>query len=346
MRCVVCISIVFLLASCSKKNNFEVKFSPSDYVVDVRNRICYVEQNEVMGSADLNVFDSLLLVREKYAVGENFLHLYNKNTFEHLAYIGKLGKGPNEVIRQGYVNPNMDSTAFWLWDAGRDLHWLYRLDSMLSNPFYKPTEYIKVDPITSICRFCMVDDSSLLGIAFVATSMSTFRTNMVKFNLRNGAIAPYGHQYEGLSDSYSNSLFAYSKTHGIYVNAHVNCQLLSIFNLDGTLRCEVVGDDFGDDVQQRREYFGRVVIVDDVIVVEYNGDNSFSLDKHQRMETTWPTRLLVFDINGNHKATIETGNEICSFCIDEDNHRVICYFNGRENPLGYFNFDFEKELKN
>jgi len=44
---------------------------------------------------------------------------------------------------------------------------------------------------------------------------------------------------------------------------------------------------------------------------------------------------------GSYQKTIDTGSEICSFCIDEKHNRIIAYFNDREEPLGYFNTPVE-----
>ncbi len=38
----------------------------------------------------------------------------------------------------------------------------------------------------------------------------------------------------------------------------------------------------------------------------------------------------------NYKGTIKTGHDFTFFCVDEENNRVICYFDDRENPLRYF----------
>lgn len=334
-----------LLSACTDSNIRYVHFSPESNVINVADSITFVKLDEVMGTVDLSAFDTLMVVRERFPADDRFLHIYDIRSFEHLAHIGKIGKGPNEVILPGYINSHIDSSSFWLWDADREIQWRYHLDSMLVDPNYQPSEFVKLDIIMPICRFAMTDDSTFLGMAFIPTSTSTFRTDMVKFNTHSGKVAHYGYQHEGLSDRHSNSLFAMSLRENVYVQAHVYCQLLSIFNADGSLRCDVVGDDYGDDIQDGRDYFGRVLITGNLIVVGYNGEDSFRLDKYKRMETTCPTKLLVFDLDGNHLATIETGNEIVSFCIDESNNRVICYFNGCENPLGYFNFDFKGLLR-
>jgi hypothetical protein len=44
---------------------------------------------------------------------------------------------------------------------------------------------------------------------------------------------------------------------------------------------------------------------------------------------------------GSYQITIDTGSEICSFCIDEKNNRIIADFNDREEPLGYLNIPVE-----
>lgn len=275
--------IGLLLPGCTDNAIKHIHFSPDYNVINVVNSITFVKQDEIMGSVNLIAFDTLLIVKEYFSVDDKFLHVYDIRSFEHLAYIGKISKGPNEVINQGYINTHIDSSSFWLWDADRGVQWQYHLDSMLANPNYLPSELVNLDHLMPICRFAMTDDSTFLSMDFIPTSTSTFRTDMVRFNTNSGEVARYGYQHEELSDQHSNSLFAMSLKEEVYVQAHVNCQLLSIINADGTLKCDVVGDDYSDDIHDNRDYFDKVIIIGNLIVVKYNGGDSFRLDKHQRM---------------------------------------------------------------
>jgi len=37
------------------------------------------------------------------------------------------------------------------------------------------------------------------------------------------------------------------------------------------------------------------------------------------------------------RPSLETGDKFSYFCVDEANNRIIAYFEGREEALGYFN---------
>jgi predicted RNA-binding protein associated with RNAse of E/G family len=37
----------------------------------------------------------------------------------------------------------------------------------------------------------------------------------------------------------------------------------------------------------------------------------------------WPTKFLVFDLEGNYLKTLETGYKICNICYDKKENRIL-----------------------
>ena len=346
MKILIITIAFFSVLSCSKNSNNYKIFSSDDYSINVEDRIVSINNRSMLGVSSLTIVGNYLILNEWMPYSDCAVFIYDKGTFDFVAKTAIIGKAPNEVIRAGGLNNHFDTNKFWLTDNGRNVIWEFNVDSVLNNSDYKPQNYIKFDRSLFFSNFSMISDSILLGLSVHPTSTSSFRKEMTCMNIGNPIPRHYGYQHPDLTDNQTKSSFVFLSKHDVYARAYSFCDLLTICNVDGTLRCIVRGKGFDAKDKQQKDYFMDVQSSNNFIVASYNGGNSFELDKHQRMETTWPTKLLVFDVDGNHLATIETGMEFMSFCIDEQNHRVICYFNGTENPLGYFNFDFEKELKN
>jgi len=66
------------------------------------------------------------------------------------------------------------------------------------------------------------------------------------------------------------------------------------------------------------DYYGYVRFCNNRIVALYSGEKSFKDGK-----SVYPTKFIVFDLEGNYLKTLETGYQIIDFCFDKDNHRLI-----------------------
>jgi len=99
------------------------------------------------------------------------------------------------------------------------------------------------------------------------------------------------------------------------------------------------GQDWLNNKDNKNNYFNDVDLISNHIIASYLGDVGIIYDEYKRPRGNLPSKFLVFDLEGNYKETIETGYKFQTFCVDEENKRVIVYFEDRENPLGYFNID-------
>jgi len=162
-------------------------------------------------------------------------------------------------------------------------------------------------------------------------------------NVNTNVIAEFGYEHPDVKGKKSNSYFVLSKKHSIYASSYTACDLMTICDLNGNLKFNILGPDWGKSKGDEKEYFSPagVEIVNNFIIAAYLDDAGLVMDKNQRPTGNLPTKLLVFDINGNYIQTIETGHKIIRFCIDKKNNRVIAYFNDRLNPLGYFNLNIQ-----
>ncbi len=87
------------------------------------------------------------------------------------------------------------------------------------------------------------------------------------------------------------------------------------------------------------EYFKEVDLYNDLVLASYLGGKRVIFEEGQQPQFISPSMLLVFSSAGDLVKRIDVGHTFSSFCIDEDNDRVILYFDDRESALGYFSLN-------
>src|SRR5690606_14205846 len=111
------------------------------------------------------------------------------------------------------------------------------------------------------------------------------------------------------------------------------CDLLTICDLHGDLKYNVLGPDGLENKEFRKTYFTGIDLMNGFIVTSYIGADGTIINEHQRQEGNLPSTFLILSKDGNYIATLNTGHKFSSFCIDKDNKRVISYYMDRPNPL-------------
>lgn len=118
--------------------------------------------------------------------------------------------------------------------------------------------------------------------------------------------------------------FAASVENNLYAELYWYHDLITLCSLDGELKYTLYGAKWDNQRYNNNGYFTEAVFCKDKLVTDYLGDVRL---KENGRESNAPTRLIVFDLEGNHLTTLETGYPIISFCYDEDNNRLIFAFN-------------------
>lgn len=87
------------------------------------------------------------------------------------------------------------------------------------------------------------------------------------------------------------------------------------------------------------KFFGPVQITEKYIFTSYLGEEGFELDEKEGPKTVSKAKILAFDLEEDLVKVFETGDELGLFVVDEWNQRIICYFNDRESPVGFFYYE-------
>lgn len=333
------VSLIFII-SCknSAEQSLEVKQKERSNIIDVSNSIVDIKTNILFGNCFLYIIDNFLVICENSPSGDKGIHLFDKNTFKYITSTGIIGKGPYEVTRQGRIGIDHENKVLWVSDHGKQVMWKFPLDSILRNNLFKPTEKLDLLNKLFIERFGFLNDSIAIGKAVHVLNTDKYEMVTAKLHLNTNKTEIFGYEHPAAVGKKSNSLFALSLNNNFYVNCYSNCDLMTICDLSGNPLCNVVGPDGLENKNFKNAYFFGVDILKSNIVASYIGDVSYYYDEFKRIKGNLPSKFLIFDKAGNYKSTIETGSKFTYFCVDEANSRIIAYFDGRENPLAYFNF--------
>lgn len=338
-----CLIFLFVLGC---KNNNESKTDKfqkhRDKIIKVGEKIIDVKPDILFGNCTLYIIDDILITNEISPKGKKGTHLFDKNTFKYRTSTGIVGRGPGEISVPGRIGVDRKNRVLWIPDFGKMVVWKFPLDSILNNEMYKPSIKFELHGDSFIERYGFLNDSIVLGKAVqIDNNNSSFKMAMAKLNLNSNVIKKYGYENPKAIGKKSNSQFALSVKNGIYVNCYGYCDLMTICDLDGNLKYNVYGPDGLNNKENKKSYFFGVEVMGKNIIASYIGDVSLTFDGNRPSRFNYPSKFIVFDLDGNYKETIETGYQFSYFCVDEENKRVIAYFEGREEPLGYFNVDFD-----
>lgn len=331
------IFIQILLFSC--KNNgishTEIIQKERNNIISISNALTEIPTEISFGKCTLHIIDSVLIINEMYPKGEKEVHLFNKNTLRYLTSTAIVGRGPGEISSPGTPGIDTKSRAFWICDFGTRILNKFPIDSVLHDAMYVPATQIKQQNDLFLQYFGFLNDSIALGKAIHLTSNSSFDMAMVKFNIKTKKLEKYGYENPVAIDKKSNSYFEFSEKNNIYGNCYLTCDLLTVCNLDGTLKYNIYGPGWYDSEQDKNNYYYDIEFTEKNIIASYSGENRTIIEGNIK-KGNYPSKLLVFDLDGNYLKTIDVGYKFSSFCIDEGNNRIIAYFIDKKEPLGYF----------
>jgi hypothetical protein len=330
-------SMIVMLSAC-KDNSTEKHQNHRNKIIDVSDKIVDIKPSIIFGESLFYIVDQILIVSEISPKKEKGIHLFNKNTFEYITSTGILGRGPGEIAMLGTIGVDKKNRILWVQDNGNKVMWKFPLDSILKNKNFMPTINLELRDDAFINRFGFLNDSIVIGKAVKLHADYSFDMEMSKLNIKSNAIEKYGYENPKAIGKNSNSLFSMSIVNNFYVNCYYLNDLMTICDLDGNLKCNVYGPDGLNNPGNKKAYFFGAEIFGKYIVASYIGDIGFLVERERGNS---PSKFLVFDMNGDYKATIETRHKFGRFCVDEENKRVIAYYEDRPEALGYFNLEIE-----
>lgn len=324
----------FCALSCDIESEEHYSYWPD--MINIEKQLKSIDPGFVIGKSYLYTLDNVLIILEMNSDKEYGIHLFDKEKFTFLKSTGRRGQGPGEIIRFGRIGVNPVNRTFWVTDHGKQKIFLFPLDSVLTQPDYLPKISYDMRKDFFMSRFDFLNDSIILGKAVTVLSSNTYDMVTARQNIKTGFIEPFGYENPKITGKKANSLFKSSIEHEFYVNAYYYYDFISICNRDGTLRKNIYGPDRTENKNFIKTYYTEVDIAGSHIIAAYLGDRGIVEDEDGIQKGALPEKWLVFDQFGEYKFGMRSGHKIYSFCVDEENDRVITFFDDREPALAYF----------
>lgn len=322
MRTLFFCLLALTLIGCKEKSTTELYIKSRTNIIKVQDKIQEIMTEEPFIStySDVYLLNDHLIVKD-WKGYDYLIHLFDKNTFKHVKSTGTMGQGPNEIANIGNIFIDEKINKFYVVDQGKLRLLSYDLDSLLTMNDYSST--IKADltkrNYPSSCYYITDTFSIAKQLSFDENGGGAIETcglwNMRTNEFKKGYIHPS--QSTQAINTHSTHFDA-SESQGIYVMCSRFFDVMTICNLDGTLKYNVYGPNWNDSKSNKIHYNMDVCIGGDKIYALYSGANQNSRDYY-------PTKILVYDVNGNYLKTLDTGYRILNFCYDEEHHRLILH---------------------
>lgn len=329
--------IVLFFYSCKDESLRRFKLGDGE-LVDVSTEIIDLEMEQIVAMPDLVILGDYLIISDVRAIDKG-IHIFDKHKLEFLGSTGVLGEGPGQITRYGEIAVTPNGREFWMPDFAKLKIFKFDIDSVLMDDSYLPSISKPFEMEFFLTRIKLVDENLALGTGLQPLSINTFRVSLGRWDLNSGKIEKFGEEHSKLIGERTNAFFDYSYGQKIMALAHINHDILTVYDSTGTIKYHILGEKEFDNHKRRYNFFGQVRIGSKFIFSSYLGSEGFRMDENQRPKSVPKSKILAFDLEGNLSKIFETGHELGFFVVDDHNKRVICYFADREVPIGYFYYE-------
>lgn len=310
---IVCV----LLNSCKNESPKEIYLKSRNNIVNVHDNIIEIPMEETPISSYANIYSmGDYYILNDYKSAEALIYIFNKTDFKCVANATPLGQGPQEIANIGEIIPNEKAGKFFVFDHGKQKLLSYDLDSLVSNPStYKFQTKAKFEKQLYPDRCCYINDTLVMSAITQVYEDNRYGELAGIWNMKTGEIQI---GYENPKIEKRRFSYDASEEAGIYVKCYSRYDLVTICNLDGSLRCNIYGPEWDEDITNTCHYNMDVRIGRDKIYALYSGED-------HRTRERYPSKIVIFDCNGNYLKTLNTGYHILHFCYDKEYHRLILY---------------------
>lgn len=314
--------LLFLLSliGCKQTDTTEKFQKKRNEIVNVHSKIQEIDfgNNLIVGAiAKLFIMDEYILILDVRS-SDNLLHVINKNDFRYLTSRIKKGRGPGEIVNPGHFIIDDAHHKFYLPDNGKLAIYSYTFNDFLANPDYMPDVAMELSAKSFPSNSFYLYEDQFIGIIIEPIGTASFKQSIAKWSMTTGEIAPMPYEHPDIERRRIG--LAVSTQKGIYAEVYHHHDLMTICKTDGELLYNVYGPKWNASQSNSIYFYGKPVFCDDKIIVSYSGNDNNS-EEHD------PTKLIVFDLDGNYIQTLETGYKISDFCYDEKNNRLVLVLN-------------------
>lgn len=311
---------VFICWGCSQNSTNKKHFKIQENIVYVHDRIKEIhipEENILINNyAQPYLFDNYMIIRD-YKSYDKQVHLFDKKNYRYITSVADRGIGPNEITQIGHIEFNKDKRLLYITDHGKYKIFSYHIDSIIQNPKYKPSVLLDLKESGFPDNYLYINDTFSIAQVIIPIGDFDFKPSIARWNIKTGEINPMSYVHPDINKK--RIVFAASKEYNLYAEGYCNRDLMTIADFDGNLICNVYGPNWDAESSLGRNYYGNIAFCKDKIITRYSGEKRFLKEG----KVNRGTKLLVFDLKGNHLKTLETNFHIAKFCYDNTNNRII-----------------------
>lgn len=326
----VYILIVTIYCACTPTSKTEKKQTMNNNITSVKELIKEINIEDVLigSTARLFLLDNYLLIADIKSK-DKLLHLFEKGSFRYVTSTASRGQGPGEITNIGHIGIDNHNLIFYASDHGKQKIFQYNLDSVLRDPSYKPDIKVNMAKNQFPATYYYLNDTLCIARLIEPTGNSGYNESIVRWNMQTGAIKEMKYTHPDIEKK--RVTFTVSEANNLYVECYSYHHLMTICDLNGELKFNVYGPDWKDSKTSRTHYYGGVEVCKNKIIASFSGGNNQS-------EEYYPTRFLIFDLDGNYLQTLDIGRKIVDFCYDREMDRIIMNLND-EIQFAYLNLD-------
>ena len=332
------LALTFCLSCLNNSETVKIQKNRNN-IIQVRDKVKEIKIEDVLISNHSRVYiiDQYLIIKD-YNSYDKAIHLFNKNDFSYVASTGDRGPGPNELTLAGDIGVNEADRIFYVTDHGKQRIFRFDLDSVLADPHYYPKESRKMDRTQFPSEYLYINDTLSFGLFILPVSNSDYIPAVGKWNIQTDEVILLN-KHDHPEIERKRVCFAASIEHNIFVEGYMHHDLMTICDLNGNLKYYVYGRKWDNAKQNKFDFYHDIAFCKDKIVILYSdGESGFIEDENFGIISNYPSKFIIFNINGDYFQTLETGYKIHGFCFDKDNNRIIMVLDD-DIQFAYLNLD-------
>ena len=318
-----------LFFSCTRNSSTEKYQTTRDKVENVHNRLKKFDTDSILigNNARMYMLADYLLIADHRGYDKQ-IHVFDKNSFRHLASTAPLGQGPTEITVLGHVAVDEQSKKFYVSDHGKQKIFSYDIDSVLADPDYTPEVKLTMDIANFPSEYEYISDTLCIGRTIAPIGVNDYVPSVSRWNMQTGKMVSISYNHPDIERK--RITYTSSQQYGLIAELYNNYDLLTISDFNGNLKCNVYGPSWGEST--RNHYYSEGFFDSkNHLIVSYSGGNN-------NTDAYYPTRLLVFGLDGSYIKTLDIGYKINSMRYDGLANRLYLNLND-EIQFAYLDLD-------
>jgi len=314
--------VAFFL-SCAQKPDTEKFQKNRENILNVKNKVVAINFENIMLSNIVRCYllDNYIIISDLRS-SNKLIHIFDSTSFKHIVSSIDKGRGPGEIINMGYIAIDKQKNNLLVSDHGKNAVFTYNIDSLILNPSYLPSIFMEMRKKQFPSEYKYINDSLLIGKMIIVSSSGSFDEDICRINPKTGEYKPMKYSHKKID--VKRVSFDASTEDNIYVECYNYYDLMSICTLDGKLKYNIYGKYWNRQDGQKYTYYNAVAFCNDKIIALYaDGKDNVYKGNNGELFVGRPTKLLVFEKNGDYVKTLDIGMKINSFCFDQTNNRLI-----------------------